>query len=240
MRIAVVFLQSAKNRCAGFATDVQTRRHEKRTKNAMEARIMDISAQNGLIPAILLGLSLAASTGLNTFLPLFLLAGAAHFGFLDAKNLLNGNFAWVASGGALAALAVATAVEVVGDKIPVVDHALDVFGTVARPAVGAFAAASVFSGSDPTTAALAGLVVGAPIAFGFHAAKAGTRAGSTVTTAGLGNPVLSVLEDVAAAGMTLAAIAFPWLAPLLLLIVALVLFAIYRKMRRLLPKRAVV
>ena len=196
-------------------------------------------AQNGFVPAILLGLSLAASTGLNTFLPLLMLASAAHFGFLDAKNLLNGNFAWVASGGALAALAVATIVEIVGDKIPVVDHALDVFGTVARPAVGAFAAASVFSGNDPATSALAGLVIGAPVAFGFHAAKAGTRAGSTVTTAGIGNPVLSVIEDIAAAGMTLVAIAFPWLAPLLVLVVALILFSIYRKVRRLMPRKSV-
>jgi hypothetical protein len=200
---------------------------------------METIASNGLIPAALLGLSLAASTGLNTFLPLFLLAGAAHFGFFDAQKLLNGNFAWVASGGALAALAVATIVEVVGDKIPVVDHALDVFGTVARPAVGAFAAASVFTGADPGTAAIAGLVMGAPIAFGFHAAKAGTRAGSTVTTAGLGNPILSVVEDLAAMGMTLAAIAFPWIMPLVLLLVGLALFLIYRRVRRLFPKRAV-
>jgi hypothetical protein len=198
---------------------------------------MENFAPNGLIPAALLGLSLAASTGLNTFLPLFLLAGAAHFKFFDAQNLLNGNFAWVASGGALAALAVATTVEIIGDKIPVVDHALDVFGTVARPAVGAFAAASVFTGADPSTAAIAGLVVGAPVAFGFHSAKAGTRAGSTVTTAGLGNPVLSIIEDIAAMGMTLAALAFPWIMPLVLLCVALALFAIYRRVRKLFPKR---
>lgn len=191
-----------------------------------------------LIPAILLGISLAASTGLNTFLPLFLLAGAAHFGWLDAARLLNGNFAWVSSTSALTALGIATTVEVLGDKIPVVDHGLDVFGSVARPAVGAFSAASVFSGADPGTAAIMGLVLGAPIAFGFHAAKAGTRAGSTVTTAGLGNPVLSVIEDLAAIGMTLAAIAFPWIMPLILVLVGLILFIIYRRVRRLFPKRA--
>ncbi|HVF85718.1 MAG TPA: DUF4126 domain-containing protein, partial [Abditibacteriaceae bacterium] len=150
----------------------------------------------------LLGLALAASTGLNTFLPLLMLAVAAHFKIVNAENLLSGNFAWIASPGALMALGMATVVEVVGDKIPVVDHALDTFGTAARPIVGAFAAASVFVHSDPTTAALAGLVVGAPVAFGFHAAKAGTRAASTTTTLGIANPILSTIEDIAAVVLT--------------------------------------
>lgn len=200
---------------------------------------MDTLTLQPSVIAVLLGLSLAASTGLNTFLPLLVLAGAAHFGYMDAAKLLNGNFAWVTSTPAIIALAVATFAEIIGDKIPVVDHGLDVIGTVARPLVGAFAAASVFTGADPATAAIAGLIIGAPIAFGFHAAKAGTRAGSTVTTAGLGNPVLSTIEDLAAVGMTLAAIAFPWITPLILLLVALALFAIYRKIRRRFPKRAV-
>lgn len=191
-----------------------------------------------LIPSVLLGLGLAASTGLNTFLPLLLLASAAHFGYLDAQHLLNGNFAWVKSDAAIGTLAIATVVEILGDKIPVVDHGLDVIGTFARPLVGAFAAASVFSGGDPGTAAIAGLIIGAPIAFGFHAAKAGTRAGSTATTGGLGNPVLSFIEGVAAVGMTLAAIAFPWIMPLILLVVALALIAIYRKVRRHFPQKA--
>jgi uncharacterized membrane protein len=129
-----------------------------------------------ILYAVLLGLSLAASTGLNTFLPLLMLAGAAHFKVLDASQVLNGSFAWIASGGALTALALAAIVEVVGDKIPAVDHLLDGFGTLARPVVGAFAAASVFTNADPAMAALAGLVIGAPTALGFHAAKAGTRA----------------------------------------------------------------
>jgi hypothetical protein len=113
-----------------------------------------------ILYAVLLGLSLAASTGLNTFLPLLMLAGAAHFKVLDAENILNGSFAWIASGGALTALALAATVEVIGDKIPAVDHLLDGFGTLARPIVGTFAAASVFTNADPAMAALAGLVIG--------------------------------------------------------------------------------
>lgn len=181
---------------------------------------------------ILLGLALAASTGLNTFLPLLMLAVASRFGYADAASLLNGNFAWISSPAALMALGLATTVEVVGDKIPVVDHALDSFGTLARPVVGAFAAASVFTTADPTMAALAGLVVGAPVAFGFHAAKAGTRAASTATTFGVGNPVLSVLEDVAAMGMTVVGLMYPWMVPFLLVVAALVMWRLFVTARK--------
>lgn len=185
-----------------------------------------------MIYPVLLGLGLAASTGLNTFLPMFLLAAAAHFQVFDAHQLLNGNFAWVASGGALAALAIATVFEVVGDKIPAVDHFLDAIGTVARPAVGAFAAASVFNG-DPASAALAGLIVGAPTALGFHTIKAGTRAASSATTMGVGNPILSTLEDIAAVLMTIVAILSPVVVPLLLLVLALVLWKMWRSAKSL-------
>src|SRR5688500_15127975 len=102
-----------------------------------------------LLPALLLGVSLAASTGLNTFLPLFLLSAAAHYGYVPADTILNGSFKWVSSDAAVAALAAATVFEVVADKVPTIDHLLDVVGTVARPAVGALAAASVFAGNDP-------------------------------------------------------------------------------------------
>ncbi len=180
---------------------------------------------------VFLGLALAASTGLNTFLPLLMLAGAAHFKVIDTHAVLGGQFNWLTSTSALTALGLATLAEVVGDKIPVVDHALDTIGTVARPAVGAFAAASVWHG-DPAMAAIAGLVLGAPVAFGFHAAKAGTRAASTATTLGIGNPILSTLEDFAALGLTAIGLKFPWLVPAALLVIGLILWRLYLKARK--------
>jgi hypothetical protein len=184
-----------------------------------------------IVYAVLLGLSLAASTGLNTFLPLLMLAGAAHFKILDAGQVLNGSFAWIASGGALTALALAAAVEVIGDKIPAVDHLLDGFGTLARPVVGAFAAASVFTNADPAMAALAGLVIGAPTALGFHAAKAGTRATSTATTLGVANPVLSTIEDIAAVVLTLVGLVAPLLVPVFLVLAIWMMWRLFKRAR---------
>lgn len=182
------------------------------------------------LSAALLGIGLAASSGLRTFLPLLLLAGAGRFGWFGIH--LSGSFAWLMSDTALIALALATVVEIVGDKVPIVDHALDVVGTGLRPAAGALATAAVWNNNDPATAALLGLVLGAPIAFGMHAAKAGTRAGSTVTTAGIGNPILSVLEDITALFIGLVALLAPLVVPLLLVIAGLLMWRIYRLTKR--------
>src|SRR4028119_1744513 len=110
----------------------------------------------------LLGLGLAASSGLNTFLPLLVLALAAKMNLFGVQ--LNGSFAWLASDVALGTLGVAAFAEIIADKVPTVDHALDAIGTVARPAAGALAAASVFHNSDPAMATLLGLIIGAPTA----------------------------------------------------------------------------
>jgi uncharacterized membrane protein len=184
---------------------------------------------------VLLGLGLAASSGLNTFLPLLMLAGAAHFHLFNVQ--LNGSFAWLASDAALIALGIATLIEVIADKIPIVDHGLDVFGTAARPVAGALAAASVFTHTDPATAAMVGLIIGAPTAFSFHAAKAGTRATSSAATLGLGNPILSFLEDVVAVMLVVTSFLAPILVPLLLAVAFIIMWRVYRSVRGRLPRR---
>ncbi|MFC3078789.1 DUF4126 domain-containing protein [Phenylobacterium terrae] len=176
----------------------------------------------------LLGLGLAAATGLKTFLPLLMLSAAARFQLFGIE--LSGAFAWLSSDAALIALAMAALAEFLADKIPVVDHALSAFGTVARPAAGALAAAAAFSGLDPAMAAILGLIVGAPTALAFNTAQTGARLTSTATTGGLANPAVSFAEDLLAfvtAGLALAA---PLLIPLVL---ALMLFAAWSLLRRL-------
>ncbi len=189
----------------------------------------------GWVSIILLALGLAASSGLNTFMPLLLLAGAAKFHLFGIET--SSTFAWLGTNVALGVLALATMVEVAADKIPVVDHGLDAFGTFARPLAGALAAASVFSGADATTAAVLGLIVGAPVALGVHTAKAGTRAVSSATTFGFGNPVLSVLEDSMAVLLTMTAFVAPLLVPLLLIIIAFGFWKLFQKARRHLAPR---
>jgi len=184
--------------------------------------------QTWVLPA-LLGLGLASATGLRTFLPLLMLALAARFDLFGIQ--LNEQMDWLADWPAVAALAVAAAVEFAGDKIPVVDHGLNVLGAFTRPVAGAVAAGSVFAGLDPTTAAVAGIIVGAPTAFAFNAAQGGARLTSTATTGGIGNPVLSLIEDALAFLTVILAFLAPILVPVLMVVLAVLVFRLAKRMR---------
>ena len=153
---------------------------------------MDMATVTEFLPALALAIALAASAGLRAWLPLLLAGGLARAGVLD----LGPTFQFLGSDKALVLFAIATMIELVGDKIPAVDHALDVLGTPLRPAAGALLAASVLGTvSDPLTSIVLGTAVGAPTALVPHAAKSALRAASTATTGGLANPLLSFVED---------------------------------------------
>ncbi|TCN52652.1 uncharacterized protein DUF4126 [Rhodococcus sp. SMB37] len=185
--------------------------------------------------AVLLGLGLAAATGLRTFLPLLMLSAAVHFELFGI--VVGESMQWVGSTAALIALAIATAAEVLADLIPLVDNALSLVGTVARPIAGALVAWAAFSELDPTWAAIAGIVVGAPTALAVSTAQTGTRAVSTATTAGVGNPVLSVIDSTASFVTSLIALVVPLLVIPLLILFGWLGFKGYARMRR--ARRAV-
>ena len=182
-----------------------------------------------LIFALLLGLGLSASTGLNTFLPLLLLAAAAKFQI--AGITLGEKFEWLSSDVAIIVLIVACIAELIADKIPAVDHFLDSAGTFVRPLAGATAAASVLYDIDPMVAALVGIMMGAPTSLGFHTLKAGTRVASSATTFGCANPFISVLEDVFSLFLSIIAIFAPVIVPIVLGLFILVLWKLMKRIR---------
>ena len=182
-----------------------------------------------ILLAALLGLGLSASTGLNTFLPLLLLSAAARFHIAGIE--LGDKFGWLTGDVAIVVLIIASIVEIVGDKIPAVDHFLDAIGTFVRPVAATVGTASVLTGVDvnPAVAALLGLMIGAPTSLGLHSLKAGTRVASSAATLGCANPVISLIEDVIAFMLTAIAILAPIAVPLAL---ALLVFALWRVVKR--------
>ncbi len=187
---------------------------------------MEVATFSEFLPALALAIALAASAGLRAWLPLLLAGGLARLGVLD----LGSSFAFLGSDKALMLFGVATIVELLGDKVPAVDHALDVIGTPLRPAAGALLAASVLGTvSDPLTALVLGTAVGAPAALVPHVAKSALRMVSTTLTGGLANPFLSLLEDAIAILTFVLAILVPVLVVLLL---AVTLFIALRLLRR--------
>lgn len=184
-----------------------------------------------VILAALLGLGLSASTGLNTFLPLLLLSGAARFNLAGIE--LGDKFGWLTSDTAIIVLIIASVAEIVADKVPAVDHFLDSIGTFVRPAAATLATASVLTGAnvDPTVAAIGALIIGTPTSLGFHTLKAGTRLASSATTFGCANPALSLVEDVFSVGLSIVSILAPLLVPVVLLVAGLLLWRLYRRTR---------
>ena len=151
------------------------------------------------------GIALAASAGLRAFLPLFA-AGVAARWFHWPLALPVG---WLASEPALVIFGIASAAEVLADKVPAVDHVLDLLQSVLSPIAGALAALSALQGWPAPFALALAIIVGAPVAGGFHAIGALTRLKSTATTAGAGNPVLSLAEDIVAAVLIVLAFLLP-------------------------------
>ncbi len=147
--------------------------------------------------ALTLGLTLAATCGLRAFLPLALVSALGAGGLLELPDALT----WMASPAAVLVFWTATVAELVADKVPLVDHAFDAVATVLRPAAGAVAGGALLGGADPMVATVFGLAGGTVVAGATHFGKAGIRLGSSATTVGAGNPVLSVGEDLIALGV---------------------------------------
>jgi hypothetical protein len=176
---------------------------------------------------VLTGSGLAASAGLNAYIPLLTMGLLARFtGLID----LPSGWRWLTNGWVLAILVVLLAIEVVADKVPVVDHVNDIVQTVVRPTAGGLAF-SAGTGSQTVTVSDPGqffgshqwvpLVVGAVLAFGVHGVKAAARPVINATTAGFGAPVASTAEDATSIVVSLVAIVLPVL--VLVFLVAFVL-----------------
>ncbi|HEX6748293.1 MAG TPA: DUF4126 domain-containing protein [Longimicrobium sp.] len=173
------------------------------------------------LSAAALGVVLAATAGLRAFLPVFSASLAAWMTDLP----LPGNLAWLERPQTVLIFGVATLLEILGDKIPVVDHALDAVQVLTKPVLAVLAATPFLYQVAPEYSVAIGILLGAPLALGVHSAKATARLGSTATTAGVGNPLLSIAEDVAA----VASIILGFLAPLLaLVLMAVTIFFIVR------------
>ena len=179
-----------------------------------------------LLQSIALGIALAACAGLRAWLPLFAVGVSVRLGVLplgDSFRFLGGNVA-------LTVFAIATVVEVLADKIPVVDHALDALSTFLKPVAGMVLAASVmWTVDDPIVALALGVMVGAPASLVPHTAKATLRGVLSPITAGLAAPVLSVLEDVIAFGLVALAILAPFVVAAGFVLFALVTGKFLRK-----------
>ena len=181
---------------------------------------------DGLL-SVFTAFGLSSSAGLNAYLPLLVVALLARF-----TDLITLSPPWdtLESWWVIGVLAVLLLIEILVDKVPAVDSINDAIQTFIRPVAGAVlfaASAGVISEAHPVLAMIAGLLV----AGGVHAAKATARPIVTGATAGVGNPVVSTVEDVASLVLAVLAIVVPILG-LLLLILVIIWFFRWRRRKR--------
>jgi hypothetical protein len=178
---------------------------------------------------VLTGLGLSGAAGLNAWLPAFAGALLNRLGVVD----LGEPFDDLSKTPVLVVLGLLTAADFVGDKIPAVDHVLHAIGTVIAPISGTV----LFTG-ETDASVIVSLLAGGSTAGAVHAARAAVRPLSTVTTAGIGNPVLSLIEDAGSAVLTLLAFVVPVLAVLAVVGVLIVGLLAWRRRRRRRPASA--
>jgi len=179
---------------------------------------------------------LSGSAGLNAYIPLLVVALAARLPAGNPLLRLGEPYDLLANGWVIGVLVVLLLVEMTVDKIPAVDTVNDVIQTLVRPTAGAvlFAAnANVISDVSPVLALIAGLI----LAGGVHATKGIARPVITASTAGSGNWLVSLVEDIVAVGISILSILLPLLA--LIVFLALVLFIVLRYRRRRQRKQSV-
>jgi Domain of unknown function (DUF4126) len=187
---------------------------------------------------LLTGIGLATSAGLNAYIPLLMIGVLARYTDLIT---LPSTWQWLENGWTLVILAGLLAIEVVADKIPVVDHINDVIQTVIRPSAGGIAfgaatSAQTVTVKDPgeffTSNQWVPIATGIVISLIVHGMKAAARPVVNVSTAGFGAPVASVTEDAFSITMSFVAIIFPLLIVVFLALLVWMFVALRRRRKR--------
>lgn len=186
----------------------------------------------------LTGTGLAAAAGLNAYIPLLLVGLSARF--LDWIEL-PAAWAWLSNEWVLVVLGVLLVIEIIADKIPVVDSVNDWIQTIVRPAAGGIlfgtgTSSETVAVTDPASFFASNqwvpIVIGIVLSLLVHSGKALARPAANAATFGLASPVLSAVEDGASVVMTLLAILAPILVILGLAGVVTGLVLMVRRARR--------
>jgi len=183
------------------------------------------------LTSLLAAFGLSTASGINAFIPLLAIGIVSRF--TELINL-SAPYDILEHPALLVTIGVLLALEFIGDKVPVVDHALHTVGVVVAPTAGAvaFLAANSHAGLvHPVVAVICGVLAAGLT----HGTRAAARPIVTATTGGVGNPVVSLLENLAALVLTVLAFVAPVIAAfavVLLLILAVVVFRRVRAMWR--------
>lgn len=163
--------------------------------------------------SLCLGIGLAAACGFRIFAPLLVMSIAVHSGHLS----LAGGFEWIGSRPALIAFAVATVLEVLAYYVPWLDNLLDTAAVPIAIVAGVVVTASVVTDVSPLMRWTLAAIAGGGAAGATQGLTTFARTVSSVTTGGLGNPVVSTVEAGGSLALSAVSLLAPFLAVVLLI-----------------------
>ena len=178
-----------------------------------------------IIAALCLGIGLSAACGFRVFIPPLALSIAAHGGMLQ----LSSEWEWLGSESAITTLSIAATVEVFAYFIPWVSNFLDSIEILLAPIAGMFMTASTLSMAgdfDPTLLWILTVIVGGATAETVELTTSVTRLATSVSTAGMGSPIIGLVEAISSAIISILAISLPILSTLL--VIFLLIYGIRR------------
>ena len=179
------------------------------------------------ILSIFLGIGLSASVGFRVFLPLFALSLAAYFNVWE----LNESWLWIGSTTAVITLGIATVVEIGAYYIPIIDNALDTIAIPLATIAGTAVMVSTVADLSPVITWALAIIAGGGTAAAIKSSASATRLGSTVSTAGIGNPIVSTIETGTSIVMSIVSIFIPILAIILVIFIFYIVFKLYKKLK---------
>jgi len=184
-----------------------------------------------LFLSICIGIGLSASTGFRIFVPALLANVACMNGWITPSE----SFAWLATWPAFFTLLSATIIEIGAYYIPFVDNLLDTIAGPLSIIAGTLLTTSFVEIDDPVLRWGLGLILGGGTAGLVQAGTSVLRLGSSKFTAGLGNPVVSTAENMAAFGLSGVAIFIPVFS---FVAVLLLIWWLYRKITSLRKRKS--
>ncbi len=184
---------------------------------------------------MMMGVALSATCGFRVFVPLL----AVNIGTRvqnaagEPRIVLGEGFDWLSSDIAFMIFLIAAIFEIGGYYIPWIDNLLDTIASPAAIVAGTIITAPFVSGMEPWLQWLLGLIAGGGAAGAVQAATVLTRASSSVTTGGLGNPIVASVETSGAfLGSALGILAAPFAIAVFVLLLGGIGWIWWRRTRR--------
>jgi len=154
---------------------------------------------------LIVGVGLSAACGFRVFVPLLGMSIAA----LSGHITLASDFAWIGTRTALLAFSVATILEIATYYVPWVDNMMDALMTPAAVVAGTIVTASMVGDISPFLKWSLAVIAGGGVSAIVQGGTVALRAGSSGTTGGLANPMVSTIEMIGSILVTILAIVLP-------------------------------